>query len=135
MPKYKIITLVDITNPRNPRDDRDPLRVGQQSNFNTLCQTVGLRSNYTYHIDPKQGRGGLPMGIDGKATYWQWDFETERDSVYEANGDSIALLKDDLQGVPVIDQLNNSVDITPAVFQTSGAKQNIWIFDLDKLDK
>jgi hypothetical protein len=87
------------------------------------------------HDDPKQGRGGLPMGIDGKSTYWQWDFETENDSVYEANGDSVGLLKGDLQGVPVIDQLNNSVDISPAVFQTSGSKQNIWIFNLDNLDK
>lgn len=135
MPKYRIITLVDVTNPRISRDERDQLKVGQQSNFNTLCQTIGLRSNFSFSIDPKRDRGSLPMGIDGKSTHWIWDFETERDSVYELNDDPLGLLKEDLQGVPVVNQLNNSVDISPAVFQTSGVRQNIWIFDLDNSDK
>jgi len=39
----------------------------------------------------------------------------------------VGLLMDDLQGVPIIDQLEENVEIIPAVFQTRNGKQNIWI--------
>jgi hypothetical protein len=45
----------------------------------------------------------------------------------------VALLKQDLHGVPVIDQLNNTADIDPAVFQTQGNNTNIWIYEIADL--
>lgn len=130
MSTYEIVTLIDITNSRIQRGASDPLKLGQQSNFNTLCQTIGLRSNYNYVRDPKQESGGLPHNIGGKATYWTWQFETERSETYLCDGDPVGFLKQDLHGVPIANMLNNSTDIDPAVFQTLGDNANTWIYEI-----
>jgi hypothetical protein len=35
-------------------------------------------------------------------------------------------LVDDLDGVPIVDRLNNTVELTPAVFRSRGDNTNIW---------
>ena len=52
MPRYKIITLVDITRTNPDRSERDQLKVSQQANFNSLIQAIGLRSNVDWERDP-----------------------------------------------------------------------------------
>jgi len=42
----------------------------------------------------------------------------------------VALLVDDLNGVPVIPKLNNSVDLDPACFISKGETANIWIYEI-----
>jgi hypothetical protein len=64
---------------------------------------------------------------DGKAAYWVWQFETERDQVFEAGGNPVRLLVDDLHNVPVVANLLNSKDIHPAAFQTKNDNANTWI--------
>jgi hypothetical protein len=127
MARYRIITLVDITRSRPDRADPDRLKQGQQSNFNTLLQTVTLRANIEWSRDPKIENGSLPNNIGGKAVHWTWEFEIEQDEIFKIGEDPIGLLIDDLQGVPIVNQLLNSYDIDPAVFQTHSDKQNIWI--------
>jgi hypothetical protein len=133
MATYKIITLVDITRTQPSRTETNKLKLAQQANFNTLCQTIGLRANFNYIDSPKQERGSLPHDIGGKATYWIWQFETEYPDVFLSNKDPVGLLKEDLNGVPVINGLNNSADIDPAVFQTHGDRQNIWVYELSQI--
>ena len=132
MATYEIVTLVDITRSNPSRVEKDSLKLSQQANFNSLCQAIGLRANFTYRRDPIQSKGSLPYDIDGKATHWVWQFETERADIFldEATNDPVALLKQDLHNVPIIDRLNNSVDIVPATFQTSGKNQNTWIYEI-----
>ena len=127
MPRYQIVTLVDITRTNPTRSETDQYRLGQQANFNTLLQSIGLRSNVTWDADPKEVTGVLPHPLNGKANHWVWAFEVERDQVFAKDGDPVGLLLDDLHGVPVISQLNNSVDIDPPVFQTQGPNSNIWV--------
>ncbi len=128
MPRYKIITLVDITVTNPGRDETSSLKLGQQANFNSLIQAIGLRSNVTWDYDPKKHTGSLPLPLVGKATHWIWEFEVEREDVFLQDDDPVKLLVEDLHGVPVIDRLNNSADITPSVFQSKGDKSNIWIY-------
>jgi hypothetical protein len=64
--------------------------------------------------------GTLPDPFEGKANHWVWTFDTERDDTFLTGTDPVGLLLDDLHGVPIIDQLNNSVDIYPAVVKTKG---------------
>jgi hypothetical protein len=71
--------------------------------------------------------GRLPDPFDGAATYWTWIFSVERDYIFERNGNPVALLFDDINGVPVVDGLNNTVMLKPSVFQTKGKDMNIWI--------
>ncbi len=127
MPRYQVITLVDITRTDPPRTETDPIKLGQQANFNSLLQAIGLRSNITWIRDPKMYTGALPGDLDGKANHWIWEFDVEREAVFDKGNDPVGLLIDDLHGVPIVDQLMNSVDITPAAFQTLGAGANTWL--------
>jgi hypothetical protein len=127
MPRYQIVTLVDITRTNPTRSETDQHLIGQQANFNTLLQSIGLRSNVEWTIDPVESAGSLPFPLEGKANYWTWTFEVEREDVFTKDNDPVGLLLDDLHGVPIIGQLNNSIDIDPPVFQTQGPNSNIWV--------
>lgn len=127
MPRYQIVTLVDITRTNPTRSETDQHLLGQQANFNTLLQSIGLRSNVEWTVDPTECKGILPHPLEGKANYWTWTFEVEREEVFTKDEDPVGLLLDDLHGVPIIGQLNNSVDIDPPVFQAQGPKTNIWV--------
>jgi hypothetical protein len=136
MERYKIITLVDITRTNCPRNEPDPVKVGQQANFNSVLQAIGLRSNMTWDKDPEMHTGRLPDNLDGKANHWVWEFVVERDFVFLKETDPVGLLVDDLNGVPIITDLNNNADISPAAIQTKGNNINTWVkimsqFNLD----
>ena len=127
MARYQIVTLVDITRSQPDRDDADITLLGQQANFNSLLQAIGLRSNVTWLRDPKKHTGRLPEPASGKATHWIWEFDCERDEVFLQDGDPVYLLVHDLNHVPVIVDLENSEDIDPAAFQTQGDGINTWV--------
>ncbi len=130
MQTYQVISLVDITRSKPDRSCTDKIKLGQQSNFNSLVQAIGIRSNVDWQIDPTMKDGRLPDPFDGAANYWVWTFTTERDWVFEKNNDPVGLLLEDLHGVPVIDGLNNTVLLTPSAFQTQGKGLNIWVYKL-----
>jgi len=130
MPRYRIITLVDITRTNPNRSENDQLKLSQQANFNSLLQAIGLRSNVQWMRDPIINTGSLPYDIGGKAKHWIWDFDVERDDVFLKDADSVGLLVDDLNGVPIIPELTNSVEIDPACFISKGERANIWARDI-----
>ena len=127
MARYKIITLIDITRSHPTREETDRILLGQQANFNSLLQAIGLRSNVEWSKDPTKHTGALPDSLGGKATHWIWEFECERDEVFLHNNDHVFLLVQDLNRVPVVTNLTNSADIEPAAFQTQGANINTWV--------
>ncbi len=127
MPRYQIITLVDITRTNPARSETDKIKLAQQANFNSLLQAIGLRSNCEWAKDPVMQNGRLPSPLEGKAAYWYWTFDTERDEVFLKDNDPVGLLVDDLNGVPIISNLDNSVDIDPPIFSTKGDNINTWI--------
>lgn len=127
MARYQLITLIDITRSQPGKTETDQIKIGQQANFNSLVQAIGLRSNVEWDHDPRKAQGRLPDPGSGKATHWIWDFFCEREDVFLRGNDPVALLKEDLHGVPVIAMLENSCDISPAAIQTTGEKSNTWI--------
>ena len=132
MARFQIITLVDITQTNPHRSETDQHLLSQQANFNSLVQAIGLRANVVWISSPKEKNGALPKGIDGKAVYWTWTFDVERDDVFLKDGNSVALLIDDLNGVPIIPNLNNSVELDPACFISKGETANVWVFELSQ---
>ena len=130
MERYKIITLVDITRSEASRDETNKIKLGQQANFNTLLQTIGLRSNIEWLVDPKMEKGRVPHQ-DGKANHWIWEFETEREQVFKKLDDPVGLLVDDIHGVPVVNRLNNTVELNPSTFVSKGNNTNIWIYRIN----
>jgi len=78
--------------------------------------------------------GAITVCLKAKPIIGFWTFDTERDDVFLQDDDPVALLVEDLHGVPIIDQLENTVDIYPAVFKTRGDDINTWIkipFDIN----
>ncbi len=130
MARYKIVTLVDITRPNIDRSETDKIKIGQQANFNSLVQAIGLRANCDWSRDPVMSKSKLPEPLDGKANHWIWEFEVERDQLFEKDGDPVALLVADLNGVPIIPQLNNSIELNPAIFDTLSKNTNTWIYKI-----
>jgi hypothetical protein len=127
MPRYQIVTLVDITRSQAHRSGTDRIKVSQQANFNSLVQAIGIRANPTWHQDPTMHSGRLPEPMTGKCRHWIWQFDIEQDQVYVKDGDPVKLLIEDLNNVPVIPDLLNDSDIHPAAFQTIGDRSNTWI--------
>jgi hypothetical protein len=127
MPRYRITTLVDITRTEPDKADPDDFRHHQQANFNSLRQAIELRSNVEWARDPVKHQGRLPEPLQGKAAHWIWEFENEREDLFLRDGDQTALLKEDLDGVPVIIGLEESAEITPAAIRTEGKNINTWI--------
>ena len=124
MPRYEITTLVDITRTHAVKTEPDQLKILQQNNFNSLRQAIELRSIVNWVNDPKRQEGRLPQGFDGKAAYWTWIFDVEREDLFLSGNDPVALLKDDLHGVPIVTGLTETVEIKPAAFQTKGDAVN-----------
>ena len=126
MARYQLTTLVDITRSQAARGDTDLTKQGQQANFNSVVQGIGMRSNIEWNSDPKLHTRRIPNQT-GKANHWIWEFETERDYVFQKGDDPVGLLIDDLHNVPVVAELTNTADIYPAAFQTKGDKPNTWV--------
>lgn len=120
MTRFNIITTVDITVTNPDRDETDQVRIGQQQNFNSLVQGIGIRSNLTYDREPQR------IETDGEAK-WYWTFEVESVDVFRKGDDPAGLLLDDLQGIPIIRNLTNTATLTKPVLFTRGEDQNIWI--------
>jgi hypothetical protein len=127
MPRYRITTLIDITRTDAKKSDNDQYRLAQQDNFNSLRQSIELRSIVSWHRDPVKQHGRLPDPLDGKAAYWIWEFETERDDLFLRGNDPVALLKEDLHGVPIIDGLDETVGFEIPAMQTQGQMINTWV--------
>lgn len=126
MQTYKITTLVDITRSNPSRDEKDPLILSQQSNFNTLVQAIGLRSNVSWYNDPLRDSGKLDCFKD-KSVYWIWDFYCEQDDVFLVDNNPVALLEKDMNGVPVVTGLHDTFKFHRSAFITLGDTVNTWI--------
>jgi hypothetical protein len=129
---YKLYTLVDITHTGQTRSDpgREALRWKEQ-NFQTVLQTLGIRANVTYTQSPVviETKGSM-VGFDTEEPIrvWRFDFVTDRDMLYEHDGDPVAYLTQDFHLVPYISGLDELMDQQYAVFNTEDPGKNISFF-------
>jgi hypothetical protein len=129
---YKLYTLVDITHTGQTRTDpgKEALRWKEQ-NFQTVLQTLGIRANVTFTQSPVivELKGNL-VGFDTEdlIRVWRLDFTTDRDMLYEHDGDPVAYLKQDFHLVPYISGLDELMDQKYAVFNTEDPGKNITFF-------
>lgn len=122
MELIEIKTLIDITNTnlKRPNTSAD-LESNQHRNWTTFLQCIGLRCIITYdknpvisEIDIKDMSFGSKY--KGKQKVWTFRFSTDRNDSYLDNGNKIGLLLNDLHQVPIIENLNESINIPKAVF-------------------
>ena len=125
MIRYKVETTVDITEANPDRKDASSLRHAQQSNFNALVQGIELRALCTWDEQPTMVEY---KDIDTK---WYWTFYVEREDVFLKDDDPVGLLKDDLDSIPIISNLNNNVTFDKRCFITRVEHTNVWLKPAD----
>lgn len=127
--EYKLYTLVDITHTGQHRDEagKENLRWKEQ-NFQTVLQALGMRANIAFNQSPAvtEVKGRL-VGFDTDEIIrvWRFDFYTERDFLYELDGDPVGYLKQDFHLVPYIAGLDEAMDQKYAVFNVTDPGCNI----------
>ena len=129
---YKLYTLVDITHTGQTRVEsgKESLRWKEQ-NFQTVLQTLGIRSNISYSQSPlmTEVKGSLiGFNTDSIIRVWRFDFSTDRDFLFEKDNDPIGHLLDDFHLVPYIAGLDEAMEQKFAVFNTQDPGKNISFF-------
>jgi hypothetical protein len=129
MMNYKLYTLVDITHTGQYRAEygKDTARWKEQ-NFSTVIQTLGIRANIHFDTNPAPVEvAGRVVGFDTDEIIrvWRFDFTTERESLYDSQGDPTGFLKEDFNLVPYIQGLDELMYQDYAVFTSYGATRNI----------
>jgi len=130
--RFELKTLVDITE-TGARRGEDAHLYNQQQNFLILCQTISLRANPIINKKPtveKQNIGNLGFGKKHQGVHNVWtltfDFESE-------NQHSVEFLQHDVELVPVIIDLDETVDLTIGAFITRDDQNtNILFREIDK---
>jgi hypothetical protein len=130
--EYKLYTTVDITNTGQYRVEagKESLRWKEQ-NFQTVLQTLGIRANVSYINRPivSEVKGSLVgFETDDIIRVWRFDFYTERDNLFEFNGNPVGYLLEDFDAVPFISGLDECVEQNYDVFVTSGPARNIVFY-------
>lgn len=132
---FQLITLVDITQ-TNARRGHDMFEQKQQQNFLTVLQTLSLRSNAVVDSEPKSffddaEHYGFGEDYHGNNQLWKLNFS------YESSLENILeLVLDDLNYVPFIPNLNESVFFDLSVFQTKDVRaKNTIVIPLENTSK
>jgi hypothetical protein len=122
MQRIRISTLIDITCSNVKRaGEGSTLETNQYRNWTTLLQSIGLRALISYEHTPQLEERliddfGFGSDYRGKRRIWHFEFTTERDDCYYDQGDALHLLIEDLHHVPIIKNLNETINIDTAIF-------------------
>jgi hypothetical protein len=120
-------TLVDITETgiRRVRDS-NTLEYHQQQNLNVLMQTIGIRTQifdpnvklYPNMLLTKDSNMG-EVYRESTVAMWTFTFNVETEAIWNDGVDDLAFLKQDVHGVAITSDLNNTVDFPVNMFDTS----------------
>ena len=126
--KIKLYTLVDVTQ-SGQRKGPDKIAVGQQTNWDTLVQVIGLRANpEPIGLEVKEESvKDLEFGTKykGKQKYWVFEFELPDGST------TVDALKDDFDLVPYISDLTETFANGVHAFLTKDSEKCNIFFTLD----
>jgi hypothetical protein len=90
----------------------------QQRNWETLTQLIAMRAQIFDILEPVEYNG-----------VWSFEFEVETPDVYGSPDDPTAVLRSDADGIPMINNLDNTTEL-PAMLLTQGKQQNIWFIPI-----
>ena len=141
MESYRLYTLVDITQTNVSRGSVEDLKRDQQRNFQSLVQALSLRTqplNISTPIRLADGYDCISLisgdsyefgsMYEGTHTVWSVDFSIEFDNLFDDNrGNSVGLLLDDLNEVPIINGLEETARFILPCFFSYGAPKNIEV--------
>ena len=128
MEVIEIKTLIDITNTDVRRINQGTQQeLDQFRNWTTLLQCIGLRAIINYDRDPHAeviDVKGLGFGSEykGKHKVWTFQFRPDTEGAFASNTSSVGLLQEDLDMIPVILNLTETINTARAVFSVSDLK-------------
>jgi hypothetical protein len=136
MQRFTLHTLFDITETRqNRKEPGKEHQWQQQQNFLMLLQTIGMRVNPQYNVSPTVEEVNLEhyhFGSKYKGVHqvWTWEFYIEYDGGFTNSlGDPTGLLIDDLHFVPMIVDLDETVDFRINMFDSQSTDyRNILVY-------
>jgi len=131
-PTFIVYTLFDITSTGVTKaTSQNTHQRNQQRNWETLQQVLGLRTQPlnlqtpTHIEDADLSHYNFGEHYTGRASVWSTEFTVEQVDVFTCNGDTVALLKEDADLIPMITGLTETVSMSPACTQTGGINCNI----------
>jgi len=133
MQEFLIHTLVDITETNQLRKEIGKEKeYQQQQNYLMLLQTISMRANPMRIRKPTVETVSVKdfgSKFSGKHRVWTIKFAIEYQDAYtDSTGNEIGALISDINFVPVTVNLTETVDIMPAMFNTtSGTDRNTVI--------
>jgi len=124
--RITLYTLVDITE-SGIRRGPDKLAVGQQANYDTLIQVIGLRANpepiFVKEHSDSISKIGFGTSFKATQTYWEFIFEMPEGST------NLDLLQDDFDLIPIVAGLNETVKFNVSVFKTRDPSERNIVFN------
>jgi len=133
------VTLVDITCTGVTRNRPEyDLQRDQQRNWETVMQCIGLRAQPFDLAGPVSQIVNLDDSdfgemYSGDHRVWFWSFSVEHSNVWAKNDDTLYLLDQDFDEVPVIMGLEETARFILPIFYTSGAIKNVF-FRLGRIE-
>ena len=123
--KFKLQTLIDITHTGFRRQDDDRFAYKQESNFQTIVQTVGLRANLEFENNPRfeeitVAKIGFGDKYKGKQRVWSFEFEIPYEGAV-----TLDMLEQDFDLIPFIPGLTETAKFEQAIFRTTPQERNI----------
>ena len=122
MEVIEIKTLIDITNTNVRRINQGTQQeLDQFRNWTTLMQCIGLRAIISYNRPPSVETvkiDGLGFGSEyiGKHNVWTFSFSPDRSEAFADHDNSTILLVKDLDMVPMLLNLTETINTKQAVF-------------------
>lgn len=121
----EIQTLIDVTNTDVRRINQGTQQqLDQFRNWTTLLQCIGMRAIINYDRDPVVDDinvDGLGFGSNFTGTHrvWRFQFRPDQPQAFASQNNPIGLLEQDLDKVPVILNLTETINTKNAVFEIS----------------
>jgi hypothetical protein len=138
MDSIEIRTLIDVTKTRAVRSTQgSKIEQDQYKNFQTLCQCLEIRSIIAYDYAPiceLVDIKGMGFGTEykGRHRVWTFRFTPDRVGVYDDGVSPTGNLEEDLDLVPIIKNLEETVNIDKAMFNCKDAKLKNIIIGISK---
>jgi len=112
----------------------------QRRNWNTVLQTLSIRSSLILYTKPKKiwrevENLGLGINHNGYHNLWIFDFDLTDKAAVGMDSDPIYHLKQDADYIPMITGLNETVKFAKKYLRQNCPEQNIsflYPFDADK---
>ena len=127
---YTGFSLVDVTNTGVRRGDSHERQ--QQRNWETVLQTMGLRSQPLHITDPRcvtlnveYIKDGFGEMYEGEHKVWVWTWAVDREDIYRVGDDEMGGLLKDFEQVPIINGLDETARFMLPIFYPYGGIKNI----------